>query len=130
MFDHIVNEMKHFPHIQPGDIFVAKKNGTRETFDIRKVTYSIFKAFIAAEGDSAKKSEHVRLIANNVTNEVHETLKQRMHSGGYTNVEEIKDLTELGLLRCGETQAGKMFFVQRENAMISHSHSTGIESGF
>ena len=69
------------------------------------------KAFIAVEGASQLKGQHIHAEADKVTVYVLNELNYRYHLGGAVHIEEIQDLVEKSLSRLGHDDVYKSYII-------------------
>ena len=63
------------------------------------------KAFLAVEGGTATASPRIRELVVNLADQMTNTFKRRLPSGGTLHIEEIQDQVELALMRSGDTKS-------------------------
>lgn len=83
----------------PGKLRVIKRNGTVVPFDESKVEVAMTKAFLAVEGGVAAASRRVHDIVKVLSQQITDTFKRRMPSGGTVHIEDIQDQVELAYIR-------------------------------
>ncbi len=98
----------------PGQLRVIKRNGTVVSFNKEKISIAITKAFLAVEGQSGAASTRIRETVDALTDQIVQTFKRRMPSGGTLHIEEIQDQAELALMRSGEHQIARSYVLYRE----------------
>lgn len=97
----------------PGTLRVIKRNGAVVGFDPSNITVAISKAYIAEEGGTAASSSRIHETVEKMANEISETFKRRMPSGGSIHIEEIQDQVELILMRSGEHKVARSYVIYR-----------------
>lgn len=93
---------------------ITKRDGSKEQFDGEKIRIAITKAFTACNTNCTCES----------INEIMETFYKDFHA---QTVEEIQDLVEKSLMKCGYYEVAKTYILyrkQRENIRNSKSHLT------
>src|SRR6188768_2216675 len=83
----------------PGQLRVIKRNGAVVPYDDSKITIAITKAYLAVEGGNAAASTRVHETVARLSEEIGNTFRRRMPSGGSIHIEEIQDQVELLLMR-------------------------------
>ncbi|HEY7775029.1 MAG TPA: ATP cone domain-containing protein, partial [Kineobactrum sp.] len=86
----------------PGKLRVIKRNGTVVPFEESNISVAITKAFLAVEGGTAAASSRIHETVAKLTDQVANTFRRRMPSGGTIHIEDIQDQVELSLMRAGE----------------------------
>src|SRR5690606_36482234 len=98
----------------PGKIRVIKRNGTVVAYEDSKIAIALTKAFLAVEGGSAAASSRIRELVDDLTQQISQTFKRGMPSGGTIHIEEIQDQVELALMRAGEHKVALDYVLYRE----------------
>ena len=98
----------------PGELRVIKRNGTVTPFEDSKISVAITKAFLAVEGGTAAASSRIHETVAKLTEQVVNTFKRRMPSGGTLHIEDIQDQVELALMRAGEHKIARDYVIYRE----------------
>ena len=98
----------------PGQLRVIKRNGAVVPYDASKISVAITKAFLAVEGGTAAASSRIRDLVARLSEQVDETFKRRLPSGGTLHIEEVQDQVELALMRSGEHKASRTYVLYRE----------------
>ncbi|MCB1841572.1 MAG: ribonucleoside-diphosphate reductase subunit alpha [Halioglobus sp.] len=98
----------------PGKLRVIKRNGTVVHFEASKISVAITKAFLAVEGGNAAASSRIHETVERLTDQVMNTFKRRMPSGGTIHIEDIQDQVELALMRSGEHKIARDYVIYRE----------------
>ncbi|MAY03625.1 MAG: ribonucleoside-diphosphate reductase subunit alpha [Gammaproteobacteria bacterium] len=98
----------------PGQLRVIKRNGSVVTYDESKIAVAITKAFLAVEGGNAAASSRVHETVAKLSEDITDTFKRRMPSGGSIHIEEIQDQVELMLMRSGEHKIARSYVIYRE----------------
>ncbi|MGI1678707.1 MAG: ribonucleoside-diphosphate reductase subunit alpha [Cellvibrionaceae bacterium] len=99
----------------PGQIRIIKRNGTVAPYDHSKIAIAVTKAFLAVEGGTAAASSRIHETVEEITNQITNTFKRRMPSGGTIHIEEIQDQVELALMRSGEHKVARDYVLYRES---------------
>ena len=97
----------------PGQLRVIKRNGAVVIYDGSKIAVAITKAYLAVEGGNAAASSRVHETVVALTDEISQTFKRRMPSGGSIHIEEIQDQVELMLMRSGEHKVARAYVIYR-----------------
>ncbi|MDR0781965.1 MAG: ribonucleoside-diphosphate reductase subunit alpha [Pseudomonadales bacterium] len=97
----------------PGQLRVIKRNGAVVIYDASKITVAITKAYLAVEGGNAAASTRVHETVARLAQEISQTFKRRMPSGGSIHIEEIQDQVELLLMRSGEHKVARSYVIYR-----------------
>ena len=98
----------------PGEISVIRRNGSIAIYDDSKINIAMTKAYLAEEGGNAAASSRVHEQVNKLTQQITETFKRRMPSGGTIHIEDIQDQVELALMRTGERRVASAYVLYRE----------------
>jgi ribonucleoside-diphosphate reductase alpha chain len=98
----------------PGKLRVIKRNGTVVPYDESKIEIAMTKAFLAVEGGVAAASRRVHDTVKVLTQQITDTFKRRMPSGGTVHIEDIQDQVELALMRGGEHKVARDYVLYRE----------------
>ncbi|QIB65212.1 ribonucleoside-diphosphate reductase subunit alpha [Kineobactrum salinum] len=93
---------------------VIKRNGTVVPFEESKISVAITKAFLAVEGGTAAASSRIHETVAKLTDQVANTFRRRMPSGGTIHIEDIQDQVELSLMRAGEHKIARDYVIYRE----------------
>ncbi len=99
----------------PGKLRVIKRNGTVVSYDESKIEVAITKAFLAVEGGVAAASRRVHDTVKTLAQQITDTFKRRMPSGGTVHIEDIQDQVELALMRGGEHKVARDYVLYRES---------------
>lgn len=102
----------------PGELKTIKRNGKIVTYDDNKIKVAITKAFLAVEGGSAAASNRIHEIVNQLADQITNTFRRRMPTGGVIHIEDIQDQVELALMRSGEHQVARGYVLYREERRI------------
>ncbi|MES2625179.1 MAG: ATP cone domain-containing protein, partial [Pseudomonadota bacterium] len=97
----------------PGQLRVIKRNGSVVVYDDSKITIAITKAYLAVEGGNAAASTRVHETVARLSEEIGNTFRRRMPSGGSIHIEEIQDQVELLLMRSGEHKVARSYVIYR-----------------
>ncbi len=98
----------------PGQLRVIKRNGTVGSIDASKIAVAMTKAFLAVEGGTAAASSRIHETVANLTQQIDETFRRRMPSGGTVHIEDIQDQVELALMRSSEQKVARDYVLYRE----------------
>ncbi len=98
----------------PGKLRVIKRNGTVVPYDDSKIAVAITKAFLAVEGAAAAASGRIHNTVAALNQQVTDTFRRRMPSGGTVHIEDIQDQVELALMRSGEQRIARSYVIYRE----------------
>ena len=98
----------------PGRLRVIKRNGTVVPYDESKIEVAMTKAFLAVEGGVAAASRRVHDTVKVLSQQITDTFKRRMPSGGTVHIEDIQDQVELALMRGGEHKVARDYVLYRE----------------
>ena len=98
----------------PGQLRVIKRNGKVVPFTSDKISVAITKAFLAVEGGNAAASSRIHDTVARLTEQVEQTFRRRLASGGTIHIEEIQDQVELALMRNGEQKVARSYVLYRE----------------
>ena len=93
---------------------VIKRTGEVAEFNNDKIQVAMSKAFLAVEGDEAANSDRIREMVGNLSNQIMDTFKRRLPSGGTVHIEDIQDQVELALMRSGEHKVARAYVLYRE----------------
>lgn len=98
----------------PGQLRVIKRNGSVVSYTDDKISVAMTKAFLAVEGGSAAASTRIHEKVAQLTQQVTDTFRRRMPSGGTLHIEDIQDQVELALMRSGEQKIARDYVLYRE----------------
>ncbi len=98
----------------PGQLKVIKRNGTVVPYTDDKIAVAITKAFLAVEGGTAAASPRIRELVAALAQQISDTFKRRLPSGGTLHIEDIQDQVELALMRSGEHKVARSYVLYRE----------------
>ena len=98
----------------PGTLRVIKRNGAVVPYTDDKIQIALTKAFLAVEGGTAAASSRIRELVATLTEQVSQTFRRRLPSGGTIHIEEIQDQVELVLMRSGEHKVARDYVLYRE----------------
>ena len=98
----------------PGVLKTIKRNGKIAHFDESKIRVAITKAFIAVEGGNAATSNRIHEQVEEITQQILQTFKRRMASGGTIHIEDIQDQVELALMRNAQYKVARAYVLYRE----------------
>ena len=114
----------------PGTLRVIKRNGAVVPYTDDKIQIALTKAFLAVEGGTAAASSRIRELVATLTEQVGETFRRRLPSGGTIHIEEIQDQVELALMRSGEHKVARDYVLYREErARIRAAADGGTGTG-
>jgi ribonucleoside-diphosphate reductase alpha chain len=97
----------------PGQLKVIKRNGTVVSYSDDKIAVALTKAFLAVEGGTAAASPRIRELVATLTQQVSNTFRRRLATGGTMDIEEIQDQVELALMRSGEHKVARSYVLYR-----------------
>ncbi len=92
---------------------VLRRNGNVADFQPHKVSVAMTKAFLAVEGAGGEDSSKIREVVRKLTEQVIETLLQRLPDGGVFHIEHIQDQVEIALMRNGEHEVARSYVLYR-----------------
>lgn len=98
----------------PGSLKTIKRNGKVVAYDESKIKVAITKAFIAEEGGNAAASNRIHQQVEEIAQQITQTFKRRLPSGGTIHIEDIQDQVELTLMRSGEYKIARAYVLYRE----------------
>ncbi|KTC85732.1 MULTISPECIES: ribonucleoside-diphosphate reductase subunit alpha [Legionella] len=98
----------------PGSLKTIKRNGKVVAYDDNKIKVAITKAFIAEEGGNAAASNRIHQQVEEIAQQITQTFKRRLPSGGTVHIEDIQDQVELTLMRNGEYKIARAYVLYRE----------------
>ncbi len=98
----------------PGQLKIIKRNGTVVPYTDDKIAVALTKAFLAVEGGTAAASPRIRELVTALTEQVTNTFKRRLPSGGTLHIEDIQDQVELALMRSGEHKVARSYVLYRD----------------
>lgn len=98
----------------PGQLNVIRRNGKITPYNANKISIAMTKAFLAVEGNSAADSSRVHELVAALTQQITETFKRRLPTGGTIHIEDIQDQVELTLMRAGEQRVARSYVLYRE----------------
>ena len=98
----------------PGQLRVIKRNGKVVPYDDSKIVVAMTKAFLAVEGGTAAASRRIHETVRNLCDQISQTFKRRMPSGGTIHIEDIQDQVELALMRSGEHKVARDYVIYRD----------------
>jgi len=104
--------------VAPGEVRVIRRNGKVTTFDAKKITVAVTKAFLAIEGGNAAASSRIHETVSELSSQVEAALTRRLPSGGTVHIEDIQDQVELALMRNGHHKVARAYVLYREE----HAH--------
>lgn len=100
--------------VAPSLLKTIKRNGKVVEFDDNKIKVAITKAFIAVEGSNASTSNRIYQQVDELTQQITQTFKRRLPSGGTIHIEELQDQVELALMRHGAYKIARAYVLYRE----------------
>lgn len=98
----------------PGLLKTIKRNGKVVHYDESKIKVAITKAFIAVEGRAAAASNRIYQQIDELTQQITQTFKRRLPSGGTIHIEDIQDQVELALMRNSLYKVARAYVLYRE----------------
>ncbi|WP_133126899.1 ribonucleoside-diphosphate reductase subunit alpha [Legionella nagasakiensis] len=105
----------------PGLLKTIKRNGKVVHYDESKIKVAITKAFIAVEGGNAAASNRIHQQIDELTQQVTQTFKRRLPSGGTIHIEDIQDQVELALMRNSQYKVARAYVLYREERRKARS---------
>ena len=99
---------------EPGLLKTIKRNGKVVRYDEDKIKVAVTKAFIAVEGSNAATSSRIHQQINEVVQQITQTFKRRLPSGGTVHIEDIQDFVELALMRNSQYKIARAYVLYRE----------------
>ncbi len=107
-----LNETYHSPGTTL--LQVIKRNGQAVTFEKSKIESAMTRAMLAVEGQQASGSDRVRLLVQEITQEIVQRFVRQFPEGGVITIEDIQDQVELGLMRKGLQKVARAYVLYRE----------------
>ncbi len=100
----------------PGSLKFMNRNGNGKAmpYDDDKIKVAIAKAFIAVEGGTAATSSRIRQLIDEMTQQITQTFKRRLPTGGTIFIEDLQDQVELALMRKGQHKVAVAYVLYRE----------------
>ncbi|AHE67700.1 ribonucleoside-diphosphate reductase subunit alpha [Legionella oakridgensis] len=98
----------------PGLLKTIKRNGKVVHYDESKIKVAITKAFIAVEGGNAAASNRIHQQIDELAQQITQTFKRRLPSGGTIHIEDIQDQVELALMRNSQYKIARAYVLYRE----------------
>lgn len=89
---------------------VIKRNGKADLYNPHKIAEAVMKAFVAVEGETAKRSTRVHVIIEEITAEISAIMANR----DSISVESIQDRVERALMVKGEQKVARSYVIYRE----------------
>ena len=111
----------------PGEIRLMKRNGSVVGFDQTKIVVAMTKAFLAGEGNTAAASNRIHETVERLTDQVVNTFRRRMPSGGIVHIEDIQDQVELCLMRNGEHRVARDYVLYREERKRQRTENSTVK---
>jgi ribonucleoside-diphosphate reductase alpha chain len=105
---------------------VLRRNGGVAEFQPHKVSVAMTKAFLAVEGNGGEESSKIRDLVRRLTEQVVDTLLQRLPDGGVFHIEHIQDQVELALMRAGEHEVARNYVLYRSERAKKRSEETTV----
>ncbi|MBX9666849.1 MAG: hypothetical protein K2X93_04485, partial [Candidatus Obscuribacterales bacterium] len=103
---------------------VLRRNGNVADFQPHKVSVAMTKAFLAVEGAGGEESSKIREVVRKLTEQVVETLLQRLPNGGVFHIEHIQDQVEIALMRNGEHEVARGYVLYRNERAQERSRQS------
>lgn len=100
--------------IQPGEIYLIKRDGRTMPYDDSKIRVAVTKAFLAVEGNHAATSSRVHEMVDQLTRQITQAFQRRMPLGGSLHIEDVQDQVELALMRSEEHKVARAYVLYRE----------------
>lgn len=98
----------------PGVLKVIRRNGELALYNDNKIKVAVTKAFLAVEGETAAGSSRIHDIVNNLTQQITQAFKRRLHLDSTIHIEDIQDQVELALMREGHHKVARAYVLYRE----------------
>jgi len=108
---------------------VIKRTGEVAEFNNDKIAVAMSKAFLAVEGAEAASSDRIREMVGNLSNQIMDTFKRRLPSGGTVHIEDIQDQVELALMRSGEHKVARAYVLYREERRKEREQEENVKVG-
>lgn len=102
---------------------VLRRNGNVAEFQPHKISVAMTKAFLAVEGSQGEESSKIRDLVRKLTEQVINTLLQRLPDGGVFHIEHIQDQVEIALMRANEHEVARGYVLYR-NQRAQHRKET------
>src|SRR3990167_1225614 len=96
-------------------------------YDENKITNAMKKAYLAVEGSQAENSPRIKIILNQLTQQITDILLYR-HKESLVHVEEIQDQVELALMRAGEHRIARAYVLYREERRRLREQRTHLQN--
>src|SRR3989338_7507810 len=110
---------------------VIKRHQTSDSpavaYDENKITNAMKKAYLAVEGSQAENSPRIKIILNQLTQQITDILLYR-HKESLVHVEEIQDQVELALMRAGEHRIARAYVLYREERRRLREQRTHLQN--
>ncbi len=100
-------------HTEYANHKVLRRNGSIAQFEPQKIAVAMSKAFLAAEGEHGAESSRIRDLVKKLTQQIVETLLERLPDGGTFHIEHIQDQVEIALMRAGEYEVARGYVLYR-----------------
>lgn len=101
-------------NVQPGKLYVIKRNGKITYYEGEKIVVAMTKAFLAVEGKHAAVSSRIHSMVEQLEKNITQTFWRRMPQGGQFHIEDIQDQVELALMRAGLQKIARAYVLYRE----------------
>ena len=92
---------------------VLRRNGSIAPFEPQKIAVAMTKAFLAVEGEHGSESSRIRDLVKKLTQQIVDTLLERLPEGGTLHIEHIQDQVEIALMRAGEYEVARGYVLYR-----------------
>ncbi len=117
--DEIRRDSDTGPRRTVGDMTVLRRDRSVASFDARRISVAITKAFLAVEGDSAGESSRLRGQVAELTDAVVAPLRRRYGGDGEkparpVDLEQVQDQVELELMRGAHAAVARAYILYRE----------------
>ena len=112
--------------IQPGQIYVIKRDGSRVEFDGSKIEKAIEKVFIEVDGADIAKSPEIQNEIQTLSKSVEGTVRGRLSGSGIAYIEDIQDQVELHLMRQSRLHIAKAYVLYRSKRNQERSLSVNL----
>ncbi len=112
----------------PGELRVIRRNNTVTPYEDHKISVAVTKAFLAVEGGNAAASSRIHEKVAELSQQLTETFKRRMPSGGTIHIEDIQDQVELALMRSGDHKVARAYVLYREARRQEREEAEGAQA--
>lgn len=106
---------------------VLRRNGNVAEFQPHKISVAMTKAFLAVEGSHGEESSKIRDLVRKLTEQVVDTLLQRLPDGGVFHIEHIQDQVEIALMRANEHEVARGYVLYRNQRAQQRKETVDAE---